>query len=376
MDFTLSDEQKMLRDGAERYLAENYGFHQRKALLASDGGCSEAQWRQFADMGWLALPIPETCGGLGGSFVDISLLQESMGARLVVEPFATTSILAAFLLAGCSNAEMRSTELRRVAEGEMRVALAHGEDESRYELDKVTTRAVPSSKGFYLTGRKTNVWNAPSAHKLIVSAVIEGDSAFSLFLMARSAQGVVERSYPLIDSTRASDFEFTGAPGALLIPAESALHRLEEAFDRMVLAQVAESVGIMEKVLEITAEQLRNRTQFGQTLSKFQALQHRAAEMFVEIQEARSILYRGIAMIESPAEERQSAVSAAKVVAFGAARIVGAQGIQLHGGVGMTDEYAVGHHFKRLLALEKQYGDINYHVKRFAKTYGKGDDSR
>jgi len=324
-------------------------------------------------MGWLALPIPEDCDGLGGSFVDVSLIMEALGGRLVVEPFATTAVFGAYLVEGCENAHLRRSVLRSIAGGETRLALAHGENGSRYDLGHAATSATPNGLGFALSGRKIMVWDAPSAHQLIVSAVIEGESALSLFLVDRGAAGVTEYSYPLIDSTRASDFEFEAAPAALLIPADRALLRLEAAADRMVLARVAESLGIIEKVLDITADQLRNRSQFGQPLSKFQALQHRMAEMFVEVQETRSILYRGISYIDAAPEERKAAVSVAKVVAVGAARIVGAQGIQLHGGVGMTDEYAVGHHFKRLMALEKQFGDMDYHVRRVAETYRRGD---
>ena len=375
MDFTLSDEQKMLRDGAERFLAENYDFDERRKLIEREHGFSEAKWLQFAEMGLLALAIPEDCDGLGGTFVDISLVQEALGGRLVLEPYAGTAILCAFLLDGAEDRDLRTAVLRGIVSGKLRVALAHAEDHSRYALGKAGLRATPSGRMYSLTGRKISVWDAVSAHQLIVSATVEGESALSLFLVDRMAQGVTGHDYPLIDSTRAADFDFDAVPATLLIPASRARHRLEEAVDRMTLARVAEALGIMEKVLEITAEQLRNRSQFGQPLSKFQALQHRMAEMFVEVQETRSILYRGVSMIGAEPDERGVAVSVAKVVASGAARVVGTQGIQLHGGVGMTDEYAVGHYFKRLLALEKQYGDMDYHLKRIAKTY-RSDDAR
>jgi alkylation response protein AidB-like acyl-CoA dehydrogenase len=376
MDFTLTDEQKMLRDGADRYLAEHYDFDKRRALIARDGGFSEAQWQQFAELGWLALALPEDCDGLAGSAVETSLLMEAMGKRLVLEPFATTAILCARLIEGCEDENLRADLLKGIAAGAVRVALAHGEIDSRYDLDRVVARAHRTSRGFAVTGRKTNVWDAPSAHNLIVSAVIEGDTGFAFFSVERDAAGVRQRFFPLIDSTQCADVDFDSAPAKLLLPATQAPMRLEEAADRMVLARVAETLGIMEQVLDLTAEQLRNRSQFGQPLAKFQALQHRMAEMFVEVQEVRSILYRGLAFIDAPAAERKAAVSVAKVVANAASRIVGAQGIQLHGGVGMTDEYAVGHYFKRLIALEKAYGDSDYHLKRIARTYhGSVDDA-
>ena len=372
MDFRLSDEQKMLRDGAERYLAENYDFDQRRRLIEVERGFSGTQWRQFAELGWLALPVPEDCDGLGGTFVDISLIQEALGRRLVLEPYAGTAVLCAYLLDGAEDVGVRDRTLRGIATGVLRVALAHAENDLRYDLAGVGMRASRSDQAYSLTGRKITVWDAASAQQLIVSAVIEGDVDLSLFLVDRQAPGLTGHEYPLIDSTHAADFEFESVPATLLIPADRALSRLEDALDRMTLARVAEALGIMEKVLEITAEQLRNRSQFGQPLAKFQALQHRMAEMFVEVQETRSILYRGISMIDAVPQDRRVAVSVAKVVASAAAAVVGGQGIQLHGGVGMTDEYPVGHYFKRLLALEKQYGDAEHHLRRIAKTYRDG----
>jgi alkylation response protein AidB-like acyl-CoA dehydrogenase len=369
MDFALSEEQIMLRDGAARYLTEHYSFDQRRRLLERDGGFSEPQWRQFADMGWLALPIPEDCGGLGGSLVDISLILEAMGKFLVVEPFATTTILGAHLIDACDDPRRRADLLGAIASGELRVALAHGEEGTRYDLTRATVSARTSSRGFALTGRKTSVWDAPSAQYLIVSAVVDGEQDLALFLVARDAPGLTRRDYRLIDGTQCADVDLQSVPATQLLSGRRAAQRLDEAADRLALMRVAEALGIMEQVLDLTADHLRNRSQFGQPLARFQALQHRLAEMFVEVQEVRSALYRGLAYFEAPVPARQAAVSAAKVVANSASRLVGAQGIQLHGGVGMTDEYAVGQYFKRLLAIEKAYGDTDYHLKRLAGTY-------
>jgi alkylation response protein AidB-like acyl-CoA dehydrogenase len=374
MDFALSEEQIMLRDGAARYLTEHYSFDQRRRLLERDGGFSESQWRQFADMGWVALPIPEDCGGLGGSLVDISLLLEAMGKYLVVEPFATTTILCAHLIDACSDSRRRAELLGAIAAGELRVALAHGEDDTRYDLTRAYVRARTSSQGFALTGRKISVWDAPSAHYLIVSAVVDDGQSLALFLVARDAPGLTLHDYRLIDGTQCADIDLQSVPAALLLSGQQAAERLDEAADRLALVRVAEALGIMEQVLDLTADYLRNRSQFGQPLARFQALQHRLAEMFVEVQEVRSVLYRGLAYIEAPAPIRQAAVSAAKVVANSAGRLVGAQGIQLHGGVGMTDEYVVGHYFKRLISIEKAFGDTDYHLKRLARTYRDSHD--
>jgi len=374
MDFALSEEQIMLRDGAARYLEEHYSFDQRRRLLERDDGFSESQWRRFADMGWLALPVPEDCGGLGGSLVDISLLSEAMGKFLVVEPFATTTILCAHLIDACDDTRRRADLLGAISSGELRVALAHGEDGTRYDLNRAFVRARTASQGFALTGRKISVWDAPSAHHLIVSAAVDGGQSFALFLVARDAPGLTRHDYRLIDGTQCADVDLQSVPATLLLSGQQAAERLDEAADRLALVRVAEALGIMEQVLDLTADHLRNRSQFGQPLARFQALQHRLAEMFVEVQEVRSALYRGLAYIEAPAPTRQAAVSAAKVVANSAGRLVGALGIQLHGGIGMTDEYAVGHHFKRLVAIEKAFGDTDYHLKRLASTYRDSHD--
>ena len=374
MDFALSEEQIMLRDGAERYLTEHYSFDQRRKLLERDGGFSELQWRQFADMGWMALPIPTDCGGLGGSLVDISLLLEAMGKYLVVEPFATTTILCAHLIDACGDVQRRADLLGGIASGELRMALAHGEEDTRYDLGRACACARASSQGYALTGRKISVWDAPSAHHLIVSAVIDGGQGLGLFLAARDAPGLTVRNYRLIDGTQCADIELQSVSATPLLSGQQAAERLEEATDRLALVRVAEALGIMEQVLDLTADYLRNRSQFGQPLARFQALQHRLAEMFVEVQEVRSALYRGLAYIDAPAPARQAAVSAAKVVTNSASRMVGAQGIQLHGGVGMTDEYVVGHYFKRLIAIEKAFGDTDYHLKRLARGYRDSHD--
>ena len=376
MDFTLSEEQQILCDGAERYLSEHYSFEQRRHVLNDEAGFSAATWQTFAELGWLALGVPEDAGGLGGSFVDTALLMEAMGRRLVLEPYATTAILGARLIERSGNGAARAEVLPAIAQGQCRVALAHGELASRYDLRALQTRARPTDAGYVIDGVKTMVFDGPGANQLIVSANVVDQSGFTLFLVDAATPGVAIRGYPLIDGTRGADIELTSvriARSAVLASGDHGLEVLEEALDRVVLARVAEGLGAMESVLQLTGEHLKSRQQFGQPLAKFQALQHRVAEMFVEVQETRSILYRGLAYIEAPAAERKNAVSAAKVVAASAGRVVGEQGIQLHGGIGMTDEYQVGHYFKRLVALEKAFGDVDYHLERLAGNLRGGD---
>jgi alkylation response protein AidB-like acyl-CoA dehydrogenase len=372
MDFNLSEEQQILRQGAERYLAQHYQFEQRQKVLATSTRLSEERWSDFAELGWLAVGIPESHGGIGGSFIDVALLLEVMGHRLVLEPVATTAVLGARLLERSGHGSAAAL-LPQIAAGALRIALAHEESGFRSERARVAARARRDGAGFRLEGAKILSYDAPNAHRLIVSACEDGHDSSSLWLVDRDAPRLTIESYELIDGPLAADVVLDGVPvtmEARLAGPGTADAILEEALDRLTLARVAEALGAMEAVMQITAEQIRNRQQFGQPLAKFQALQHRMAEMFVEAQETRSILYHGLAHLEGPTETRQVAVSQAKVVASAAGRLVGGQGIQLHGGVGLTEEYAVGHYFRHLIALERMFGDPEFHLSRLAGSYG------
>ena len=367
MDFNLTDEQQMLRESAARFMREQYGFEARRKW-AADGGWSRERWAQYAEMGWLSLSIPEELGGMGCSFVETALVAEELGRGIALEPFIGCAVLAARLI---ERGDAPGFDTRRegllggIADGSAITLLAHSEPGSRFELDSVATQARETAGGWVLDGSKMMVPGAPGAAHFSVSARVHGQG-IALFLVPREA--VVLHSYPLIDGTCAADVELSEAvvgKDALLAAPGSAVLLLEEAMDRAALAQVAEGLGSMEAVLELTGEYLKTRQQFGQAIGKFQALQHRMSEMFVEVQETRSILLRGIANLEGAPAARRQAVSAAKVMLGTAGRFVGGQGIQLHGGIGVTDEYQVGHYYKRLLALEKIYGDSDWHLDRF-----------
>jgi alkylation response protein AidB-like acyl-CoA dehydrogenase len=368
VDFNLTDEQQMLRDGVRRFATERYSFEARKRLLATTERFSHQNWRTYAELGWLALALPEELGGLGCSFVETAIVMQELGRVLALEPYATSAILGAHIIGTSGNNEQRAELLPQLGSGELRIALAHSEPDVRYELDTVrATTAKATADGYILRGVKTLVFDAPTADQLIVSAALVGGS-FGLFIVPVQASGVTMSAYPLIDGTRAADIVFNDVrvpKTALLLEPPRALDVLEEAIDRTVLAQVAEALGAMESVLEITNSYIKQRVQFGQPIGKFQALQHRMAEMFVEVQQTRSILYRGIALLEAAPEERKRAVSAAKVVACNAGKFVGAQGIQLHGGIGMTEEHSIGHYYKKLVAFEKRFGDTDFHVSRY-----------
>ncbi len=372
MDFNLSDEQQMLRDAAARYVREQCGFEARRHLAASTGASPE-RWSDYADMGWLALAVPEDCGGLGCGFVETAIVAEELGRGMVLEPFIACSVLATRLVerADSPGFQARRTQLLEgLVAGSLQIALAYSEASSRFQLDNVLVTARREGDDWVLDGVKMMVPAASFAEFFIVSARVAqgqaGPAGIGLWLVPRDK--VTLDAYPLIDGTRAGDIQLN----SVLVPADamlcgpgSAMVALEEALDRAALAQVAEALGCMEAVLEMTSDYLKTRQQFGQPIGKFQALQHRMSEMFVEVQETRSILYCGIAHIDGAAAPRRQAVSAAKVMLGSAGRFVGGQGIQLHGGIGVTDEYQIGHYYKRLLVLEKLYGDSDWHLDRF-----------
>jgi len=320
----------------------------------------------------MALTVPEESGGLGAGMCEATILAEAMGRRMVVEPFATTAVLAARIIER-SESSGRDALLGAIADGSLRIAVACLEAGRRYELAPATTRVRKTADGYVLDGSKLLVFDAPAAQKLIVSAALPDSEGFGLFVVDCGQPGVTLRAYPMIDGRRAADVDFAGVPlaaASLLCGASASRDVLDEALDRLRVFQVADALGAMEATMEVTAEHLRNRKQFGRPLASFQALQHRMSEMFVEVQETRSALYHALAHVDDAvAAARNAAVSSAVVVASEGGRVVGGLGIQLHGGVGMTEEYQVGHYFKRLLVHEKSWGDVDFHLDRIALTY-------
>jgi alkylation response protein AidB-like acyl-CoA dehydrogenase len=366
MDFNLSDEQVMLRDSVRRFVGSEYSNDKRRAIALSKLGHSAKNWQTFGDFGWLGLGVSEGQGGLGCSFVETAILMEELGRAVVLEPYTSSAVLCAHILAACQNPEPQQV-LRCLIAGSFRVALAHGEPQQPNGGSARKSRATRTASGFVLQGEKFLVLDGHSADYFLVSARLEGQHDDSLFLVPRNALGLAIKSYPLIDDSRAADLSFeplTLDPGALLSTPEPASALIDEATDRAVLAGAAEAVGAMEAVMEITAEYLKNRSQFGQPIGKFQALQHRMAEMFIKVQEARSILYCGLAHVDSNAAARAKAIAAVKVVVGNAGRSVGESAIQLHGGMGLTAECSVGTYYKKLLAFDMMYGDVDRSLER------------
>lgn len=368
MDFALTNEQQMLVDGAQRYIREQYGFDARNAAVRSADGFSRAQWQTFAELGWLALPLAEEHGGMGGSPADVTLLMQELGSALVVEPVVETAILCGTLLAAATANAAATPLLEAIAGGTQLVALAHTEPDGRSEYDTpVATRASGACAAWRLDGLKHRVFHGASADQLLVTARLGDGEQIGLFLVPRSASGVSVTSYALIDGTRAADIAFAGAEATLLLQGDAVAAALTLALDRAVLAMSAAAIGSMDSVMAMTSEYLKTRVQYGQPLAKFQALQHRMAEMFVETDLARSIIVRALATLETgDAAACGRAISAAKALVANACRFVTGQGIQLHGAIGTTEEYAVGHHYRAMLMYDYRFGDSAFHLDRSA----------
>jgi len=374
MDFDLSDEQRMLQDSITRLLAERCGFEQRQRHLAEPGGYSRALWQQYAGLGLLGLPFSEADGGFGGGPVDTLIVMQALGRALALEPYLATVVLAGGLVRDAGSASQRAALLPAVAAGEMTLAFAHSETAARFDLAHVETTARAQGGGWVIDGAKRFVLSGDGANRLIVSARSSGGAAdpqgLSLFVVDARAAGVSRRGYGLQDHGRAADIRFDAVhvgTDALLGEPGAALPAIERAVDHAVAALCAEAIGVMERAHELSVEYLKLRKQFGVVIGSFQALQHRAVDMLVAIEQARSMgLYATMMCTEADAAERARAISAAKVQIGRSARFVGQEAIQLHGGIGMTEECQVGHYFRRLTVIETLFGDTPHHLRRLA----------
>ncbi|MBN8474322.1 acyl-CoA dehydrogenase family protein [Sulfuritalea sp.] len=368
MNFDYTEEQTALQDTLRRFFARDYGFEHRRAMSRSADGFDRAAWATFAEFGILALPFPEGFGGLDGSAVDSMLVMEMLGRGLALEPYLPTVVLCGGLIRDAGSAAQKEALLPAIAGGELMLAFAHNEAGGRYALNHVATKATPAGNGWKLDGIKAVVLAAPSAGKFIVSAR-EG-LGLSLFLVDAKAPGLSLRSYPTQDGARAADIRLSGVEigaEALIGPAGGTLPLIERAVDYANAALCAEAVGIMAALNEVTLEYLKTRKQFGTPIGKFQALQHRMADMVIATEQARSMATLAAVRADSPdSAERSRCIAAAKAYVLQSARLVGQQAVQLHGGMGVTDELNVGHYFKRLTMIGLTFGDVDYHLGRFS----------
>ena len=372
MDFEYTDEQRMLADSIGRWLETDYRFEDFRRF-AADPKLLAANWSRLADLGLLGLNIAEGDGGLGGGAVETLLVMQAFGRALVVDPYIGTAIIAVALLNGEAAGSRGREMLGEIAAGSRRVALAALEPDGRYDLARIATVATPSGTGFSLTGKKAVVMHGDSADDLIVVArtagAVDATAGISLFLVGARTSGVDIRGFPTIDGQRAAEIELHDVQvprDALLADLNDGFAPLEWAVDRAIAALCAEAVGSMEKLLELTAEHLRSRKQFGQPIGRFQALQHRIVDMAVAVEQARSMALLAAARIDGPNRiERRRAISAAKAMIGRSGRFVGQQAVQLHGGMGMTDEMPVGYYFKRLTCIDMSWGNVEHHVELY-----------
>lgn len=370
LSFDLTDEQQLLKDSVERFIERSYPFDKRRKASKSDEGYSREHWKQFADLGWLAVGLPEDLGGFGGAR-EVAVLMEAFGRGLVTEPWLPSVLLAGGAIARAGSPAQQEELLGALVAGESVLAFAHGEPKSRYDIARVDTAAKKAGDGWSLEGHKAVVLNGDSADRLVVSARTSGKArdrqGLSLFIVDPGASGVEVRGYPTNDGGRAAEIRFTGAPATLLGEEGNAHDAIEETIDRATAAVCAESLGLMAVLNAMTLDYSKTREQFGQKIGAFQALQHRMADMFVALEESRSLADVYMADVDSPDKaERQRAVSALKVQCDKAGRLVGQEAVQLHGGIAMTDDYQASHYFKRLSIIARQYGDLDWHLDRYA----------
>jgi pimeloyl-CoA dehydrogenase small subunit len=377
MDFDLSEEQSILKDSLDRLLADRYGFEERRRILASPEGWSADMWSRYAEMGLMALPFTEEDGGLAGSPVETMIVMESLGRVLALEPYFATIVLGGGFLRFGGSTEQRAEFIPQVAGGELKLAFGHTERNSRYDLSHVETTAKKDGGSYVLSGQKSVVLHGDSADHAFVTARTAGgardEAGIGVFMVDAKAEGLSRRGYVNQDGQRAAEITLD----SVRVPAErvfgdpeNGLPLVRRVVDDGIAALCAESVGVMTAMHALTVDYLKVRKQFGVPIGAFQVLQHKAVDMFVALEQARSMTMYATMMADSEdAEERTRAMHAAKAEVGRAGRLVGETAIQLHGGVGMTMELAVGHYFKRMTMIDITFGDHDHHLRALA---GKG----
>ena len=374
MNFSLNDEQQLLKDSVERFVRESYQPDQRRRLLAGEPGYSEQNWQQMAELGWLGVTVAEAHGGIGGGPVETMVLMEAFGAGLVLEPYLASVVLGGNLVAMAGSQAQQRALLPALVEGRAKLAFAFAEAQSGYDLFDVETTARAGDGGFVLNGAKTVVLGAAGADHLVVSARTAGDSrqcnGIGLFLVDPEASGVRIRAYRTIDGLGAAEvaLENVAVDGdGVLGDPEGAWPTIEAVAERAIAALCAEAVGAMDAVVRDTNEYLKTREQFGRPIGKFQVLQHQLVDMFIASEEARSMMYVvTLRLDDDDARSRALAVSGAKQLIGKYCHLIGQRAVQMHGGMGMSEEMAIGHYFKRLTMIDITFGDQAFHLKRYA----------
>jgi pimeloyl-CoA dehydrogenase small subunit len=376
MDFEPSDDQRLLVESVTRMLSDTYSFAQRKGYMALDGGYSSAIWSQFAELGLLGLPFAEEYGGFGGGAQEVMLVMQAFGRVLVLEPYLSTVVLAGTAVKAAGTAEQKAALLPAIADGSLKMAFAHGERQARYDLTDVITTAKRSGSGWVLDGSKTVVSHGEAADKIIVTARTGGErhdpDGITLFLVDTTAPGVARRGYLSRDDTRAADISLsnvTVTEADVLGAVDRGLPIIQRVIEAGIAATAAETVGAMEAMNEMTLEYSKTRVQFGQPIGTYQVVQHRMADMFMAQEQGRSMAMLATMSVDNPDEAvRAHDIAMAKVGVGQAGRYVSQSAVQMHGGIGMTEEYAVGHYFRRCMVIERLFGDPAYYLQRLAET--------
>lgn len=360
MDFDFSDEQEQLRDAVRKWVDKGYDFERRRSIVA-EGGYSARAYGELAELGLCGLYVPEPLGGMGMGPIEGMVVMEELGRGIVLEPL-TQALIAGWILSGYAPANLASTWASAIASGEQVVVLAYQERTARYRLDLCATSAQQRDGGWVLSGAKSLVEVGDKADAFLVNAM--ADDGMALFLVARDAAGVSTRGYGTLDGGRAAEVQFDQARAELVNT--RGLLALEHAVDIGIAATAAQAIGVMDKTLAATVEYLNTRKQFGVTIGSFQALRHRVADMKMQLELARSMSYYASLKLNAPATERRAAMARAKFQLGNSMRFIGQQSIQMHGGIGTTDEYIVSHYFKRLTQMEMTFGDSLHHLGEVA----------
>jgi len=372
MDFTFNEEQSLIQDQVDQFVQKEYDWETRQSLSNSELGFGEDNWKKFAELGWLGISVSEDSGGFGGSAIESMLIMEAFGKGLVVEPFLETVIMAGGLIDDHGSDQQKSSFLEPAIAGEMHLALAYAEPQSRFNLSDVVTEAKADGDNFIINGYKSVVMNGPSADQIIVSARTSGtqldENGISLFIIDSNASGLDKTNYKTVDGRRASDLTFENVSVSkenLIGDQDKGFEILDSAIDKAILAISAEAVGAMEVLYKTTVEYTKTREQFGTAIGKFQVLQHRMVDMFMEYEQCKSLLYMATMKHEEKAEDAKKAISGLKYQVGKAGKFIGQQAVQLHGGMGVTDELNVGHYFKRLTTVGTIFGNTDYHLKKY-----------
>ena len=373
MDFDLNDDQRLLKESVDRLILDQYQFQQRKLYMAEPLGFSAGMWARFAEQGLLGLPFPEAHGGFGGGPIETMIVAEAFGRGLVVEPYFATVILAGGLLRRAASPALQAALTPGIVAGSLKLAFGHIERHSRYDLSDVMTSAKPAGAGYLLNGAKSVVWHGDVADKILVTARVAGAQrdrdGIGLFLVDAKALGLARRGYPTQDGLRAAEITLTDTPAEVVML--NALPAIAHAIDETIAALCAEAVGTMQAMQDLTLDYLKTRKQFGRPIGSFQVLQHRSVDMLVALEQARSMaMFAAVMAAEDNPIERRRAISAAKAQIGRSGKHIGQEAIQLHGGIGMTQEYAVGHYFKRMTVIDQLFGDADFHLAALAALGG------